>query len=105
MTEPEVMLWSRLRRRRAGDAVFRRQHPIGPYILDFFCSAAQLAVEIDGHGHGDDAQRAHDNRRDSWLRTQGVAVQRITASSVYEDVDDVADGLRRLAADRVGALH
>ena len=105
MTEPEVMLWSRLRRRRAGDAVFRRQHPIGPYILDFFCPAAQLAVEVDGHHHGEDAQRAHDTRRDDWLGAQGVAVHRITASSVYEDVDDVADGLRRLAADRVGAFH
>ncbi|WP_414694970.1 endonuclease domain-containing protein [Phenylobacterium sp.] len=87
------MLWSRLRRRAPTEAVFKRQHPMGNYILDFFCPAARLCVEIDGHGHGDAAHVAHDARRDGWLRTQGVLVHRIPASSVFEDVDDVADGV------------
>jgi very-short-patch-repair endonuclease len=98
MTDPEVMLWSRLRRRLAGEPVFRRQHPIGPYILDFFCPAAKLAVEIDGHLHGEPEQLAHDQRRDAWLMSQGLAVHRIPASSVIADTDEVADGLRILAA-------
>jgi very-short-patch-repair endonuclease len=102
LTEPEAMLWSRLRRRIATEAVFRRQHPLGRYILDFYAPAAKLCIEIDGHGHGDPDQAAHDQRRDSWLSSQGVTVHRITASSVFEDVDDVDDGLRRLAADLVG---
>ncbi|WP_332772586.1 endonuclease domain-containing protein [Phenylobacterium sp.] len=96
------MLWSRLRRRLPDEPVFRRQHPVGVYILDFFCPTARLAVEIDGHLHGEDAQRAHDERRDRWLVSQGLVVQRITASSVFEDVDEIADGLRILAASLAG---
>ena len=99
MTEPEVMLWSRLRVRLATEAVFRRQHPLGSYILDFYCPAARLCVEVDGHGHGEPEEAAHDARRDAWLRSQGVTVHRVPASSVMEDVDDIADGLRRLASD------
>lgn len=97
MTEPEVMLWSRLRRRLPDSPIFRRQHPLGVYILDFFCPAAKLAVEVDGHLHGEDVQRMHDARRDRWLAAQGLTVHRIPASSVVTDVDEVADGLRILA--------
>ena len=97
MTEPEVMLWVRLRRRLPDQPVFRRQHPLGPYIIDFYCPAAKLAVEIDGSTHWDDWQIAHDERRDAWLARQGIRVLRIGASSVFEDADEVADGARRLA--------
>jgi very-short-patch-repair endonuclease len=48
LSPPEVRLWIRLRERKSGTPVFRRQHPIGPYVLDFFCAKARLAVEIDG---------------------------------------------------------
>jgi very-short-patch-repair endonuclease len=99
MTEPEVMLWSRPKRRDDDGLVFRRQHAFGPYILDFFCPAVRLAVEIDGNVHGEEAQIEHDRRRDAWLRSQGVTVYRTTASSVYEDLNEVADGVRRLAAE------
>ncbi|WP_299543105.1 DUF559 domain-containing protein [Phenylobacterium sp.] len=60
------MLWSRLRRRLPDQPVFRRQHPMGPYILDFYCPAAKLAVEVDGSTHWDDEQIAHDERQDAW---------------------------------------
>jgi very-short-patch-repair endonuclease len=102
MTEPEVMLWSRLRRRDPAWPVFRRQHAIGAYILDFYCPAAQLAIEVDGVIHGQAAQIAHDERRDAWLGRQGIAVYRVGASSVFEDVDEVADQARRLADARMG---
>lgn len=92
------MLWSRLRRRTPGGVVFRRQHALGAYILDFYCPAVRLAVEIDGAVHGEDSQIAHDERRDAWLRSQGVTVYRIAASSVFEDLDQVADGVRLVAA-------
>jgi very-short-patch-repair endonuclease len=99
MTEPEIMLWSRLRRREGDGLVFRRQHALGPYILDVFCPAVRLAVEIDGATHGEAGQIAHDQRRNAWLRTQGVTVYRTSASAVYEDLTEVADGVRRLAAE------
>ena len=63
MTPPEVRFWLRFRRRHDGFPAFRRQHPLGPFILDFYCAEARLAVEIDGlsHNMGDpdrDARRA-----------------------------------------------
>ncbi|WP_397420856.1 endonuclease domain-containing protein [Phenylobacterium sp.] len=97
LTEPEIMLWVRLRRRSPDYPVFRNQHPLGPYILDFYCPKAKLAVEIDGAGHFEKAQIEHDERRDAWLNRQGVTVFRVTASAVFEDAGNVADGVRRMA--------
>jgi very-short-patch-repair endonuclease len=101
MTEPEVLIWVWLRRRLPDQPVFRRQHPMGPYIVDFYCSAAKLVVEIDGAGHSEDAQIAHDQRRDAWLGRQGLKVCRVAASSVFEDAGGVADGVRMLALERI----
>ena len=58
MTEPEVMLWSRLRGRARNKPTFRRQHPFGSLILDVYCAAARLAVEVDGATHSDEAAQA-----------------------------------------------
>lgn len=103
MTDPEVILWSRLRTRRPGEPTFRRQYPVGPYILDFYCSAARVAVEVDGYIHGTGSQPAHDLRRDAWLKGQGLTVYRISAASVMDDVVEVADGVRALARELSGA--
>jgi len=100
MSEPEVMLWSRLRGRGSGRPTFRRQHPIGSIILDFYCPSARLAVEIDGSTHWDDEARARDAARDRWLCDQGIEVMRIPASSVYRDLGEVVDGVLRLAEAR-----
>ncbi|MGJ3648959.1 endonuclease domain-containing protein [Sphingomonas sp. GlSt437] len=64
MTLPEVLLWRELRKRPLG-MKFRRQHPAGPYILDFFCAARKLAVEIDGEAHSRGNQPEHDQQRDA----------------------------------------
>jgi very-short-patch-repair endonuclease len=84
LSPPEARLWSRLRARAPGMPAFRRQHPIGPYVLDFYCAKARLAVEIDGMSHdlGDRPQR--DIRRDAWLGSQGVTVMRIPAKPPME---------------------
>jgi very-short-patch-repair endonuclease len=73
MSEPEVMLWTRLRGRGPDKPAFRRQHPFGSIILDFYCPAAWLAVEVDGATHWDDAARAKDEARDRWLMSQVFA--------------------------------
>ncbi|MEQ1532856.1 MAG: DUF3418 domain-containing protein [Sideroxydans sp.] len=75
-TDAEQLLWSLLRDRQVLDAKFRRQHPMGSYILDFYCHEAQLAVELDGGQHGEDAQLKHDEKRSVWLKEQGVTVLR-----------------------------
>lgn len=52
LTEPELWLWLRLRNRSDGGPVFRSQHPIGPYVLDFYCPQARLCIEVDGVDRG-----------------------------------------------------
>jgi very-short-patch-repair endonuclease len=92
-------LWLRLRARLPGQPVFRRQHPIGPYVLDFYCSKARLAVEIDGESHNMGDHPIRDQRRDAWLRARGVRVIRVGAKELMRDINDAADSIARLAAD------
>jgi very-short-patch-repair endonuclease len=82
MTPPEVIVWQELRGGKLDGIRFRRQHPIGPYILDFYCSAARLAIEIDGIGHYIEERVRHDQRRRAWLAKQGVRVLSIAALDV-----------------------
>ncbi len=82
MTVPEVLLWSSLRGGRLGGLRFRRQHPIGDYILDYYCPSAKLAVEVDGEGHGHPEQARHDEARDRRLESKGVRVLRLSARSI-----------------------
>lgn len=90
MSLPEVLLWRELRKWPAG-LKFRRQHPAGDYIVDFFCQSAQLAIEIDGAVHDDSAQIRRDEAKRHWLRSQGVRVIRIRASSVLDNMHGVVD--------------
>ena len=103
LSPPEARLWTRLRPRIPGLPVFRRQHPFGPYVIDFYCADARLTVEVDGIGHdlGDRPQR--DLRRDAWLSAQGVMVMRIAASEVMRSIDDVIDAIVRTAIARIAA--
>jgi very-short-patch-repair endonuclease len=91
MTEPEVILWTRLRGRGGELPTFRRQHPFGTIILDFYCPRFRLALEVDGSSHWDDDAQARDDARDWWLAGQGVKVLRIPASRVYRDIHGVMD--------------
>ena len=93
MTEPEVMLWSRLKGRGKDKPIFHRQFAFGTMIFDFYCPAARLAVEIDGATHWDEDAQEKDAARDAWLARQGIMVVRIGANSVYRDVAGVADGV------------
>jgi len=85
---PEVLLWQELRKQPAG-LRFRRQHPAGPYVLDFFCPRWRLVVEVDGavHERGDRPER--DAIRDQWLQSQKLRVCRIAAEDVLQDLDAV----------------
>ncbi len=96
MWPPEVRLWVRLRAHREGPQ-FRRQRPVGPYVLDFYCHAARLVIEVDGCGHSMGDRPERDERRDAWLGARGLRVVRIAASDVMADADEVADSVRRMA--------
>ena len=78
MTGTEHQLWSRLRGRQLEGWKFRRQHPIGEYIVDFVCLAARLVVELDGYSHGVETQLEYDQARDRYLRGQGYRVLRFS---------------------------
>jgi very-short-patch-repair endonuclease len=93
LTPPEARLWSALRWKNL-TRHFRRQHPIGPYILDFYCAAAGLAVEVDGAGHL--GRVAHDARRDHWLLERGIHTHRIPAIDVRDNLEGVLETIRGL---------
>jgi very-short-patch-repair endonuclease len=99
MSLPEVLLWQGIKGRKLQGLHFRKQHPLGPYVLDFYCEALRLAVEVDGasHGFGDRPQR--DERRDAWLAAQGIATLRLSASLILEDVDDATRSILAHAED------
>ena len=86
MSPPEVLLWDQLRGRQLGFKV-RRQHPIGPYVADFFIQAAGLVVEIDGSSHGYGDQPLRDAARDRYTAERGYRVVRLLASDVMGDLD------------------
>ena len=100
MSEPEVMLWSRLRGRTADKPTFRRQHAIGPIIVDFYCPSVRLAIEVDGATHWDYEARAKDATRDRWLRSQGVEVLRLSAAEIYRDLTAATDAILQAAEAR-----
>ena len=99
LTKPELWLWLRIKDRTQG-LVFRNQHPLGPYILDFYCAKARLCIEVDGEIHTRDDQREHDRKRGKWLNEQGIHVHRVIARDLLGAPDEAADGVIRLALER-----
>ena len=100
MTPPEIALWQALRQRPGGHK-FRRQHPAGIYVLDFFCTKARLAIEVDGRAHENPAVIAKDTARSRFLREQGVATTRIPAKLVLEDIEAVVRRLVDICDERM----
>lgn len=78
----------------AGRREFRRQHPVGPYVADFYCPAAKLVIEIDGQIH--DFTVTRDEMRDEYMRNLGLTILRIPGFEVMKDAMSVADNLVRL---------
>ena len=101
MTPPEARLWQVLKGRQLGGLKFRRQHPIGSYVLDFYCAEARLAVEVDGVWHCEPEQSLRDRTRDDWLQRQGLAVLRIAAEDVRINLDGVAGQILEWAKGRL----
>ena len=89
MTEPEVILWSRLKRLRAEGFHIRRQAPFRGYYLDFVCFERRVAIEVDGAQHSDPDQAQHDATRDGVLNREGFQVLRFSNSVVRQNLDGV----------------
>jgi very-short-patch-repair endonuclease len=98
MTLPEGLLWQVLRK-RPGGFKFRRQHPLAPYVLDFYCAETKLVIEVDGSAHNMGDRPQHDARRDVWLREQGLRVIRFDAADVMNDLNSAVLAILRTCAE------
>ncbi len=100
LTKPEFRLWQHLRTSPGGHR-FRNQHPAGPYILDFFCARANLAIEVDGFAHDTGDRPERDARRDAWLAENRVDRLRFAASDVLKDVTEVVNAILAVVEERL----
>jgi very-short-patch-repair endonuclease len=100
MSLPEVLLWQHLRRSPCGIR-FRKQHPAGDYVLDFFCARANLAIEIDGISHDMGERPQRDAERDAWLAERRIETLRIAAREVLRDPTGVAESILAMVGDRL----
>jgi very-short-patch-repair endonuclease len=96
LTDGEVRIWAGLKGKPDG-LHFRKQHPIGPYIVDFYCAKAKLVIEIDGEVHGREDNPQRDERRILYLEGLGLEVLRIPGDEAMGDSDEVVLGILTLA--------
>ena len=89
LTSAEFKLWQVIRNRKLDGLRFRRQAPLGPYIVDFFCPERRLIVEVDGGHHGRFHQLRADAERDGWLRLMGHKLLRFANPTVMKSLDSV----------------
>jgi very-short-patch-repair endonuclease len=92
-TDAEHRLWEILRGRRLAAAKFRRQHPVGRFIVDFYCASARLAVELDGAQHHEIDAVAYDSERTKLLEARAIRVLRFTNDEVVHDPERVANAI------------
>ncbi|MGE5563938.1 MAG: endonuclease domain-containing protein [Bacillota bacterium] len=97
MTDAEVLIWSQLRGAKLGVKV-RRQHPIGPYVADFFVRDRGLVIEVDGSSHDFGERPLRDERRDRYMKERGCRVLRISATDVTKNLDGVLSLIREHVA-------
>lgn len=98
MTDAERALWARLRGRQLGGCKFRRQAPVGPYVLDFVCFEGKVVIELDGGQHALQAEK--DERRTAWLQSNGFLVLRFWNHDVFTDMDVILEIIGRSVCDR-----
>ncbi|MDP3841104.1 MAG: endonuclease domain-containing protein [Oxalobacteraceae bacterium] len=91
-TDAEQRLWYHLRAHRFMDLKFKRQKPVGRYIVDFVCLELRLIIEIDGGQHAEQVE--YDQRRDAWLRNQGYTILRFWNNEVMQQLESVLEQIR-----------
>jgi len=90
-TEAERYLWQLLRGRRLSGYKFRRQHPVGRFVLDFYCAKKRLAIELDGGQHTEDGQARYDQERTTFLAKKGIKILRIWDNEMFLRPNEVLD--------------
>jgi len=89
LTPPEARLWNHLKNSQLHGRKFRRQHSVGPYVLDFYCPAEKLAIEVDGAGHDSQSAQCHDHERDEFLGRFRIRVLRFQNDDVMNNLEGV----------------
>ena len=92
-TDAEHRLWDILRDRRLAGAKFRRQHPIGRYVLDFYCAAARLAIEVDDKHHREPEAIEYDTERAKMLAARAIRVPRFANEEIRHEPERVANAI------------
>jgi len=100
LTPAEALLWSNLKESKLDGKKFRRQHGIGPYIVDFYCPECRLIVELDGAGHQDVLRVERDIQRTLFFEKLGMRVIRFENKHVFEDIELVLNAIRATLAGR-----
>jgi len=93
-------LWRVIRDRRFAGYKFRREHPVGDYILDFYCAEAKLSIELDGRQHGSPEQEARDRAKESYLLSRGILTKRFWNRQVLQESEVVKENLWRILQER-----
>ena len=88
-TEAEILLWENIRAKKCSGLKFRRQEPIGNYIIDFVCFHPRIVIELDGNHHSEKDQKERDQNRDEWLKQEGFEILRFWNREVLKDVSVV----------------
>ena len=92
-TPGERILWHRLESHKCHGLKFRRQVPVGPYIVDFLCFERKVIIEVDGDSHYEEGAQERDRKREQYLRRQGFTIFRCGEAQAVENVDTVLERL------------
>jgi very-short-patch-repair endonuclease len=101
MTEAELLLWSRIRKRQLLDIQFYRQKPIGSYVVDFYAPAAKIVIEVDGSQHLEPEYMQRDEARDQYMADEGLSVLRFSNVQVLCETDVVVERILDVIRERL----
>ena len=101
-TPAEAALWRALKGSQAGGYKFRRQHGIGPYVMDFYCPSLRLCVELDGEVHRLPGVYEHDEERTRFLNDNGITVMRFENKIVWSNMQGIVDAILKFAEEKDG---
>ncbi|KAA3613772.1 MAG: endonuclease domain-containing protein [Calditrichaeota bacterium] len=93
-TAAEIRLWKALQKRQLAGRKFRRQHSVGKYILDFYCPAERLCIELDGAHYGESIRLEYDEKRTAFLQSIGIRALRFENKLVFEDIESVLNEIQ-----------
>ena len=94
MTDAEKLLWEKLKKKETLGYRFRRQHPLGHYILDFYSHQLKLCIEVDGKYHDSKEQKLKDKERDDFLEFNGISIIRFKNEEILNDIEEVINEIK-----------